>query len=433
MSAGARRGVRNRPWDIAERVAARGQVRRQLLDRADERYPILIARANSDARVAATESGSELAAELIQEATSTASEGIGKARRAAPDDPIVWSLRGPSRSHRERRATSTSTCSRLATSRCPSASISRAIRKSCGCCAESCDGGPILSRLSSFRDPRPASEKTRSRGAFHSGSGLRSSLRTKTRRPGRARRGRVGLLGAASELADQRRRGRRAAARAAPAVGAPNDRTGRWPLRECGGWGASVRRHRCPSETGARSARLTATSQAAPRRRFKVPTRYRKVSKPADRCMQTDAESGSLRSCAGTFGSVRRPRRHCRTAMVRKGSPVRVRQRACRTRGIARFPRFWSDSDEHFLKQENGSPARRGGGLSLERRLFDAFAAACSAGSCSPRQAGYPMGSVPLRTAFLPVRCDGAAAGGRLELLEQTPANVQAPLSANVR
>jgi hypothetical protein len=51
------------------------------------RYPIRIDRADRDARVAAAESGSDLAARLIEEATATASEVIEQARRAAEDDP----------------------------------------------------------------------------------------------------------------------------------------------------------------------------------------------------------------------------------------------------------------------------------------------------------------------------------------------------------
>jgi hypothetical protein len=51
------------------------------------RYPIRIERADWDARVAAAESGSDLAAGLIEEATETASEVIEQARRAAEDDP----------------------------------------------------------------------------------------------------------------------------------------------------------------------------------------------------------------------------------------------------------------------------------------------------------------------------------------------------------
>jgi hypothetical protein len=45
------------------------------------------------------------------------------------------------------------------------------------------------------------------------------------------------------------------------------------------------------------------------------------------------------------------------TAMVRKGSPVRVRQRALRNRATARFPYFRSGSYDHFrtLPGEKGS------------------------------------------------------------------------------
>ena len=51
------------------------------------RYPIRVDRPDWDARVAAAESGSDLAAGLIEEATETASEVIEQARRAAEDDP----------------------------------------------------------------------------------------------------------------------------------------------------------------------------------------------------------------------------------------------------------------------------------------------------------------------------------------------------------
>jgi hypothetical protein len=72
--------------------------------------------------------------------------------------------------------------------------------------------------------------------------------------------------------------------------------------------------------------------------------------------MRQSAGSRFARIC-GHFGSVRRLRRPGQAAMVRKGSPVRVRQRALINRAKARFAHFRSGSYDHFreLPSEKGS------------------------------------------------------------------------------
>jgi hypothetical protein len=52
------------------------------------------------------------------------------------------------------------------------------------------------------------------------------------------------------------------------------------------------------------------------------------------------------------------------TAMVRKGSPVRVRQRALKNRAKTRFSRFWSGSYDHF----RAPPSDKGSSMAAGRR-----------------------------------------------------------------
>jgi hypothetical protein len=88
------------------------------------------------------------------------------------------------------------------------------------------------------------------------------------------------------------------------------------------------------------------------------------VPEDAERCgsvlVLADAASRSL---CRDFGSARGVRERCRTAMVRKGSPVRVRQRALGNRAAARFSCFRSGSDDHFraLPSEKWSSMAAGG------------------------------------------------------------------------
>jgi hypothetical protein len=87
--------------------------------------------------------------------------------------------------------------------------------------------------------------------------------------------------------------------------------------------------------------------------------------------------------CSG-FGRLERDQRHSRTAMVRKGSPVRVRQRALRSRATARFSRFRSGSADPFLTL----PSENGSGMAAGRR--------CAAGG-GPRSASRSRPKLPTR------------------------------------
>jgi hypothetical protein len=73
------------------------------------------------------------------------------------------------------------------------------------------------------------------------------------------------------------------------------------------------------------------------------------VPQDAERCGSVLAlADAASRGLCRDFGSARGVRERRRTAMVRKGSPVRVRQRALGNRAAARFSCFRSGSDDHF-------------------------------------------------------------------------------------
>ena len=71
----------------------------------------------------------------------------------------------------------------------------------------------------------------------------------------------------------------------------------------------------------------------------------------------------------GDFARRRAVPRGDRTAMVRKGSPVRVRQRVLRNRATARCSFFRSGSDDHF----RALPSEKGSSMAADRRCAVLF------------------------------------------------------------
>ena len=104
------------------------------------------------------------------------------------------------------------------------------------------------------------------------------------------------------------------------------------------------------------------------------PTRWRPgnewATEGAESCcrLRTSAESW-IRLLCRRFGLLPGTGRPVRTAMVRKGSPVRVRQRALRNRATTRFSCFRRGSDDHF----RALPGEKGSGVAADGRC----AAAC--------------------------------------------------------